>query len=72
MPRFAFNCKKQSLLQEDREETANNLGSGDQQIEENKYEEITTVCHLCGVKITGAALTWNGINVAGALALHLN
>ena len=31
----------------------------------------TNVCHLCGGKVTGAALSWDGIKVAGALVEHL-
>ena len=31
----------------------------------------TNVCHLCGGKVTGAALSWDGVKILGALAEHL-
>jgi hypothetical protein len=40
--------------------------------EENKESDVACVCRLCGDKITGPVLKWNGIEVTGALATHLN
>lgn len=40
--------------------------------EENKDSYITTVCHFCGIMVSGSALKWNGIEVIGALMTHLN
>jgi hypothetical protein len=40
--------------------------------EEKKDSDIATVCHLCGIMVSGSALKWNGIEVIGALVTHLN
>ena len=41
--------------------------------EENKESDVVCVCHLCGDKITGPALKWNGgVEITGALMTHLN
>ena len=37
-----------------------------------KDSDIISVCQLCGIKVNGPALKWNGIEVTGALAAHLN
>ena len=42
--------------------------------EEQKREELdsSTICYLCGVRVTGTILKWSGIEVEGALMTHLN
>ena len=40
--------------------------------EERKSSDIATVCHLCGTKVVGPALKWDGIEVIGALMIHLS
>lgn len=40
--------------------------------EEKKESDVTSICHLCGNKITGLTLKWNGFDVTGALMVHLN
>ena len=38
----------------------------------NASADITSICHLCGIKVNGPALRWNGIEITGELAAHLN
>ena len=71
MPHFAFDCKMQSNLWEDRVEALANLRFEDRYMGKDESVGITTVCHLCGSKITGEALSWDGIQVVGAIAVHL-
>ena len=47
-------------------ETNDNIG------EEKKCSDNTTICHLCGTKIVGPALKWDGIEVTGALMIHFS
>jgi hypothetical protein len=42
------------------------------QHQESVRLEYTTVCHFCGIKIIGAVLKWDGINVVGALIDHMS
>jgi hypothetical protein len=41
-------------------------------IEEKKDSDVTSVCHLCGEKVTGSALKWKSVEITGALMVHLN
>jgi len=40
--------------------------------EEKKDSDIATICHLCGEKVSGPALKWNGVEVTGALMTHMS
>lgn len=40
--------------------------------EERKSSDIATICHLCGTKVIGSALKWDGIEVTGALMVHFS
>ena len=40
--------------------------------EEKKDSDVTSVCHLCGEKVTGPALKWKSVEITGALMVHLN
>ncbi len=76
MPVFAFNCKQASNLREDWEEAAAAATAGLKiEVEKSQRDDLitktATICHLCGAKVMGAALSWDGIKVIGALAVHL-
>lgn len=73
MPHFAFDCKKQSNIQEDREKPTADLDFGGHHTVMANSDNVMSVCHLCGIKITGPALKWKGgIEVSGALITHLD
>jgi hypothetical protein len=40
--------------------------------EKNTESDVACVCHLCGDKITGPALKWEGVEITGAFMVHLN
>ena len=40
--------------------------------DEKKDSDVATVCHFCGIMVSGPALKWNGIEVIGVLVTHLN
>ena len=40
--------------------------------EEREGSDIATICHLCGTKVVGPALKWDGIEVMGALMVHFS
>lgn len=39
---------------------------------QTKSSDTATICHLCGTKVVGSALKWDGIAVTGALMVHLS
>jgi hypothetical protein len=40
--------------------------------EEKKESDTANICHFCGITVTGPALQWNGVDITGALACHLD
>lgn len=40
--------------------------------EGKKNSDTASVCNFCGNIVSGQTLKWNGIEVTGALATHLN